>query len=152
MARDCHLTQCPFIRLPGSFLYYVRQLRALLKSNLVCTQRHSFAICDIMGLPLPEKLKIPCAILGSLSIITFALRCFVRIRLVKAWGHDDSFITLAFVCLHIREPFILPLLTAHQAIHMWYTGTLLTGIHYGTGRRTSEISVEDSVHAMRVSR
>ncbi|USP73079.1 hypothetical protein yc1106_00353 [Curvularia clavata] len=84
-----------------------------------------------MGLPLPQKLRIPCALLGALSIITFALRCFVRIRIVKAWGHDDSFIALAFI------------------IHMWYTGTLLTGIHYGTGRRTSEISIEDSVHAMR---
>jgi hypothetical protein len=38
-----------------------------------------------------------------------------------------------------------------QVIHMWYTGTLLTGIHYGTGRRTADISVMDSVHAMRVS-
>jgi hypothetical protein len=33
---------------------------------------------------------------------------------------------------------------------MWYTGTLLTGIHYGTGQRTTDISVQDSVHAMRV--
>ena len=50
-----------------------------------------------MGLPLPEKLRVPCALLGVLSIITFALRCFVRIRIVKAWGIDDTFITLAFV-------------------------------------------------------
>jgi hypothetical protein len=32
---------------------------------------------------------------------------------------------------------------------MWYTITLLTGIHYGTGQRTADISVADSVHAMR---
>ncbi|EUC47480.1 hypothetical protein COCMIDRAFT_89982 [Bipolaris oryzae ATCC 44560] len=64
-----------------------------------------------MGLPLPQQLRIPCAFLGALGIVTFALRCFI--------------------------------------MHMWYTGTLLTGIHYGTGRRTSEISVTDSVHAMR---
>lgn len=32
---------------------------------------------------------------------------------------------------------------------MWYTFTLLTGIHYGTGQRTADISVEDSLHAMR---
>jgi hypothetical protein len=38
-----------------------------------------------------------------------------------------------------------------KVIHMWYTGTLLTGIHYGTGQRTDDISVLDSVHAMRVS-
>lgn len=35
-------------------------------------------------------------------------------------------------------------------MHMWYTGTLLTGIHYGTGQRTADISVADSVAAMRV--
>ncbi|EUC29708.1 hypothetical protein COCCADRAFT_105845 [Bipolaris zeicola 26-R-13] len=64
-----------------------------------------------MGLPLPQQLRIPCAFLGALGIVTFALRCFI--------------------------------------MHMWYTGTLLTGIHYGTGQRTSEISVTDSVHAMR---
>lgn len=32
---------------------------------------------------------------------------------------------------------------------MWYTITLLTGIHYGTGQRTADIPVADSVHAMR---
>ncbi|KAH3953180.1 hypothetical protein HBH98_127270 [Parastagonospora nodorum] len=84
-----------------------------------------------MGLPLPEKLKGTCATLGALSIFTFILRCYVRIRLVKSWGLDDTFISMAFV------------------IHMWYTGTLLTGIHYGTGQRTTDISVQDSVHAMR---
>ncbi|KAH8711842.1 hypothetical protein GQ44DRAFT_626427 [Phaeosphaeriaceae sp. PMI808] len=34
-------------------------------------------------------------------------------------------------------------------MHMWYTITLLTGIHYGTGRHTSDISLSDSLHAMR---
>ncbi|KAF9690615.1 hypothetical protein EKO04_011427 [Ascochyta lentis] len=32
---------------------------------------------------------------------------------------------------------------------MWYTITLLTGIQYGTGQRTVDISLADSVHAMR---
>lgn len=32
---------------------------------------------------------------------------------------------------------------------MWYTITLLTGIHYGTGQRTADISLADSLHAMR---
>lgn len=36
-----------------------------------------------------------------------------------------------------------------QITHMWYTGTLLTGIHYGTGQRTADISLENSLHAMR---
>ncbi|KAJ4343411.1 hypothetical protein N0V95_006673 [Ascochyta clinopodiicola] len=32
---------------------------------------------------------------------------------------------------------------------MWYTITLLTGIHYGTGQRTTDITLTDSIHAMR---
>ncbi|KAF2133622.1 hypothetical protein P153DRAFT_282473 [Dothidotthia symphoricarpi CBS 119687] len=31
----------------------------------------------------------------------------------------------------------------------WYSATILTGIHYGTGRRTADISLSDSVDAMR---
>jgi hypothetical protein len=53
-----------------------------------------------MGLPLPQKLRVSAALLGVLSIITFALRCFVRLRIVKAWGRDDTCITLAFVRPH----------------------------------------------------
>jgi hypothetical protein len=52
-----------------------------------------------MGLPLPEKLRGTCATLGALSIFTFILRCYVRIRLVKSWGLDDTFISMAFVSL-----------------------------------------------------
>lgn len=32
---------------------------------------------------------------------------------------------------------------------MWYTITLLTGIHFGTGQRTADISIADSLHALR---
>lgn len=32
---------------------------------------------------------------------------------------------------------------------MWYTITILTGIHYGTGQRTADMSIADSLHAMR---
>lgn len=32
---------------------------------------------------------------------------------------------------------------------MWFTATILTGVHYGTGQRTSDITLADSVHAMR---
>jgi hypothetical protein len=50
-----------------------------------------------MGHPLPEKLRGTSATLGALSIITFALRCYVRTRIVKVWGLDDTFISMAFV-------------------------------------------------------
>jgi hypothetical protein len=50
-----------------------------------------------MGIPLPEKLRATCATLGALSILTTVLRCYVRIRIVKIWGLDDTFIAIAFV-------------------------------------------------------
>ncbi|KAJ4368664.1 hypothetical protein N0V86_009573 [Didymella sp. IMI 355093] len=84
-----------------------------------------------MGPPLPERLRGTTATLGALSIVTTALRCYVRVKVIKKWGWDDTFIILAFIT------------------HMWYTITLLTGIHYGTGQRTADISVADSIHAMR---
>jgi hypothetical protein len=52
-----------------------------------------------MGIPLPEKLMGTCATLAALSILTFALRCYVRTRIVKNWGLDDTVISIAFVSL-----------------------------------------------------
>jgi hypothetical protein len=52
-----------------------------------------------MGNPLPEKLMGTCATLAALSILTFALRCYVRTRIVKNWGLDDTVISMAFVSL-----------------------------------------------------
>jgi hypothetical protein len=103
-----------------------------------------------MGPPLPEKLRGTVATLGALSLVTTALRCYVRLRIIESWGLDDTFIFMAFVS-PVSLYVITPILKQSQITHMWYTGTLLTGIHYGTGQRTAEISVSDSVHAMRVS-
>jgi hypothetical protein len=64
-----------------------------------------------MGLPLPEKLRGTCATLGALSIFTFILRCYVRIRLVKSWGLDDTFISMAFVSFSPFSTTYIDLLT-----------------------------------------
>lgn len=75
-----------------------------------------------MGLPLPQQLRIPCAFLGALGIVTFALRCFVRVRIVKAWGSDDTFITLAFVCSrNLKSLFTLP--SYLQSVRLCTCGT-----------------------------
>ncbi|KAF1352855.1 hypothetical protein EJ07DRAFT_159069 [Lizonia empirigonia] len=59
------------------------------------------------------------------------LRGTTATLVLKKWGWDDSFMFAAFVT------------------HMWYTITILTGIHYGTGQREADISLEDSIYAMR---
>ncbi|KAF3005693.1 hypothetical protein E8E13_005361 [Curvularia kusanoi] len=79
----------------------------------------------------PDRLMGTTATLGALSIVTTILRCYVRTRILKNWGSDDTFIILAFIT------------------HMWYTFTTLTGLHYGTGKRTPDITIADAVHAMR---
>lgn len=50
-----------------------------------------------MGPPLPERLKGTTATLGALSLVTTVLRCYVRLRIIKRWGWDDSFMVAAFV-------------------------------------------------------
>lgn len=50
-----------------------------------------------MGPPLPERLRGTTATLGALSILTTILRCYVRLRIIKKWGWDDTFMVLAFV-------------------------------------------------------
>jgi hypothetical protein len=55
-----------------------------------------------MGSHLPEKLRITCAVLGTLSLLTTGLRCYVRLRIVKSWGLDDYFIVVAVVCLLVQ--------------------------------------------------
>jgi hypothetical protein len=109
--RNRRLSATPGAEVPGAGLCrelaaeaeYVR--RGLCKSmsfpmtiRVACTiaiRRHP----SNMGPPLPEKLRGTCATLGALSIFTFILRCYVRIRLVKSWGLDDTFISMAFVSL-----------------------------------------------------
>lgn len=54
-----------------------------------------------MGPPLPERLRGTTATLGALSIVTTILRCYVRVKVIKKWGWDDTFIVLAFVSAQI---------------------------------------------------
>lgn len=46
---------------------------------------------------LPARLKATAATLGAFSLLTTVLRCYVRTRIIKKWGWDDSFMLLAFV-------------------------------------------------------
>jgi hypothetical protein len=65
---------------------------------------------------VPEKLKVATATLGAVSIFTFALRCYVRIRLVKIWGLDDTFISLAFVCNMSDRSDLIAILTGPDSL------------------------------------
>lgn len=55
-----------------------------------------------MSPQLPERLRGTTATLGALSLLTTALRCYVRMKVLKKWGWDDSFIFAAFVCQPLK--------------------------------------------------
>jgi hypothetical protein len=47
----------------------------------------------------PELLAV-CSLFVAMAFVSVALRCYVRLRLVKAFGWDDGFMVLALVsCL-----------------------------------------------------
>lgn len=82
-----------------------------------------------MGPPLPERLRGTTATLGALSIVTTILRCYVRVKVIKKWGWDDTFIILAFVSIQVIVPTREALLTrctdhthvVHRHTPHWYT-------------------------------
>jgi hypothetical protein len=44
----------------------------------------------------PELLAV-CSLFAAMSFVSVVLRCYVRLRLVKAFGWDDGFMVLALV-------------------------------------------------------
>ncbi|KAI0404065.1 hypothetical protein F4802DRAFT_263231 [Xylaria palmicola] len=77
----------------------------------------------------PELFAV-CITLLIVSVLTFSLRIYTRVVLVKAWGLDDWFMLFATIF------FIL------------YVSSSVTGVHYGTGRHYSDLSDENIEQAM----
>jgi hypothetical protein len=52
-------------------------------------------------LPLEDRalaIFVVSAVMVGLSIITVAMRCFVRLYIVRAFGWDDGLMVIALVC------------------------------------------------------
>lgn len=77
------------------------------------------------------QLQAACITLVTAAIISTALRCYVRIRLVKNFGFDD------WCMLAALTSFIL------------FVTCALIGVHYGTGRHHADLANEDIVQAMK---
>ncbi|KAI1298368.1 hypothetical protein F5Y03DRAFT_270258 [Xylaria venustula] len=78
----------------------------------------------------PELLLV-CVILLVLSIVTFALRTYTRLGLMKTWGLEDWCMSLAAIA------FIL------------FAASAITGVHYGTGRHHKDLAANDIEQAMK---
>ncbi|TVY17486.1 hypothetical protein LARI1_G004529 [Lachnellula arida] len=63
--------------------------------------------------------------------VTVALRCFVRIRIVKAFGLDDYLIAFS------------------QVIFTAFCITLILAVHYGTGRHNADVTSENIIEAVK---
>ncbi|KAF2734995.1 hypothetical protein EJ04DRAFT_601935 [Polyplosphaeria fusca] len=78
----------------------------------------------------PELLGV-CAATASMAFVATMLRLYVRIRLVKAFGWDDAWMTGALLG------------------HIMFATCAICGIHYGTGRHMADLSPEAIFLAMR---
>lgn len=67
------------------------------------------------------------------TVTSFCLRAYVRTCMVKAFGLDDWFMLLATIS------FIL------------FATVVLVGVHFGTGRKSEDVSHSDYSMAMQVS-
>lgn len=74
----------------------------------------------------------------GLSFISVCLRCFVRLRLVKAFGWDDTIMVAAMVCVFsiLCENFGL---TRSQALNILFALCGITGSLYGMGRKLEHV-------------
>ncbi|KAH6614235.1 hypothetical protein C7974DRAFT_321456 [Boeremia exigua] len=78
----------------------------------------------------PELMAV-CTTMVSLSVVSVALRVYVRTRLVKAFGWDDFFMVWALL------------------FHIMFATCAIGGVQYGTGRHMKDLSDADILKAMR---
>ncbi|KAI0468961.1 hypothetical protein F4859DRAFT_489561 [Xylaria cf. heliscus] len=76
------------------------------------------------------ELFAACVTLLAASVISFTLRVYTRLVLVKAWGLDDWFMSFAAIFFTL------------------FVACAITGVHYGTGRHSADLQKNDIKHAM----
>lgn len=67
------------------------------------------------------------------AVVSFCLRAFVRLRMVKSFGVDDWFMLLATITFTV------------------FCTCVITGVHYGTGRHFADLLLANRQRAMEVS-
>ncbi|TGJ85454.1 hypothetical protein E0Z10_g3332 [Xylaria hypoxylon] len=72
-----------------------------------------------------------CVTLLTVSVVTFSLRIYTRLFLVKAWGLDDWFMGVATIFFTL------------------FVTSGIIGIHYGTGRHFADLEPEDAKLALK---
>ena len=74
-----------------------------------------------------------------LSLVAVGLRCFVRVKIVRAFGWDDAVMVVALVCpwspLFLRVFPKQRLIIIFQALNLAFTISEVTGYEYGLGKK-----------------
>lgn len=104
----------------------------------------------------PQLLAVVLTLLGFAFTATL-LRCYVRIKIVKAFGLDDYFMVAALVCdePHLSADFIRNrelLISQSQISFILFCSVAIMGVHYGTGRHYWDIEQQQDIQeALKVS-
>lgn len=80
------------------------------------------------------EVKAVAATFVSIACVTVLLRCYVRLRVVRSFGWDDGAMVIAML------------------FYFMFSGSMIGGSLYGTGRHHSDLTAHQRVTAMEVSR
>jgi hypothetical protein len=97
----------------------------------------------------PAAVRGVAAAFLALSTIAVLLRCYVRLRIVKAFGWDDGIMILAMVCPLTDCAWIVRMLIL-QLFYIMYCGSMFGGGIWGTGRHLADLIPEHASIAMEV--
>lgn len=78
------------------------------------------------------EVKAVAATFVSIACITVLLRCYVRLRVVRSFGWDDGVMVVAML------------------FYFMFSGSMIGGSLYGTGKHFSELTAHQRVTAMEV--
>lgn len=87
----------------------------------------------------PELLGVDIAFMVT-AILANVLRCYVRIRMVKAFGRDDWLMVVATVSSQPTK--VKHIADKRQLGFIAYGTSSIIGVHYGTGRHHADLSVD----------
>lgn len=97
-----------------------------------------------------EAVKAVAAVFMTFACLAVLLRCYVRIRLVRAFGWDDIIMVAAMVGLR-GVLCIDHNLIRRQAFYIMFSACMIGGSLWGTGKHFTELTAHQSVVAMKVT-
>ena len=96
------------------------------------------------------QLQAVCCALVASAFVSTLLRCYVRVRIVRNFGFDDSCMVVALVSHSIFAVYKNVLISWLQISFVLFVTCALLGVHYGTGRHYWDLEIGDREQAMKV--